>query len=459
VHSRPLRIAIQDHRGLCRPFAQALFRAGHEAARIDAADVLLIDIDPPTLADRFELPRFSHRQVIDHFTSIGAKVVLYPHGVDPEMHYDGLFEPYEQVDARLVHANGYAEFLRRVDCPGEMHVIGWSLCDLAPFTARHDVRRVLFAPLHPTGTGDTLLDDYREANRTVYERLLAGPWQLTARIIGTPEQNGLWRAAGVEFVPGGLDLGLGDIHAADAVVAGAGTFPALAIARGVPTVIYRHGAPAMYGFPNERPSPLLRLDRYEDYLRYPFDPDDGPLDEVVHAAALSEEPIKTWKRRFIGTPFDDAAMVAIVEGIVQGTPGPPTVDARRFRVAAFADEVLERPELFARYASCFGPDDDATLVVWGPGLGEASLRAMMRDATVAAGLDERRLPHMAVLAYADALDADRFLAEFADGLLSEWPRLGHIAALPWYGAEEVEGLRTMATRILAEPRPSPAASG
>ena len=67
-------------------------------------------------------------------------------------------------------------------------------------------------------------------------RLLEGPWHLTVRHIGTLEQNGLWHADGVDYVQRRLQMSTAEIDAADVVVAGDGTFPTLAIARGVPTV-------------------------------------------------------------------------------------------------------------------------------------------------------------------------------------------------------------------------------
>jgi hypothetical protein len=430
----------------------ALFRAGHRAARGDLADLLLIDIDPPAMADRFEVPWFPHRQIIDHYKSAGASVLLCPHGVNPALYYDGLFEPDESVHARLVQAIGYAEFLRRVESPGEVAVVGWALCDQLPFTPRQDVRRILFAPLHPSGgAGEIPIEASSAANAALYERLLAAPWELTVRIVGTPEHNGLWPADGVRFVPGG-NHGLRDIRAADVVVGGAGTFPSLAIARGVPTVIYAHCEQAMYGLPGEQPGDLLRPDRYVDYIRYPFDPNDGPLDEVVHAAARSEEPILTWKRRFIGEPFDDAAAVATVERIVRGTPEPWPLKTRSLTVVALADEVLERPDLLASYAALFSPDDDATLVLWGPGVKQPTLLAMVGDAARAAGLDPSRLPHHVPLARADIAETDRLLADYADALLSEWPAVGRIAGLPHYGAAEIEHLRVSARGLRSGPR-------
>ena len=47
--------------------------------------------------------------------------------------------------------------------------------------------------------------------------------------------------------------------------------------------------------PGEELCTLRNVDRYGDYMRYPFDVADGPLDEVVHAAARSEEPIAEWQ--------------------------------------------------------------------------------------------------------------------------------------------------------------------
>ena len=251
-----MRIAVRDDRGHSRRLVHALFRAGHRAARGDSADLLLIDIDPPPIADRFELPIYPHRQIIEHYKSVGESAVLCPHGVNPALYYDGLFEPCESVHARLVQAIGYAEFLRRVECPGEVAVVGWSLCDQKPFTPRREVRRVLFAPLHPSGgNGEIPVEPSKAANAAIYERLLKEDWQLTVRVVGTPERNGRWAADGVRFVPGG-DLGLRDIHEADVVVGGAGTYPSLAIARGVPTVIYAHCEQAMYGLPGEQPRDL-----------------------------------------------------------------------------------------------------------------------------------------------------------------------------------------------------------
>src|SRR3954466_288623 len=69
--SRPLTIAVKDHQGKALRFARALQDAGHRLLANGPAEVLLIDLDPP---------HFGYRELIDRYKSIGATIVLYPHG-------------------------------------------------------------------------------------------------------------------------------------------------------------------------------------------------------------------------------------------------------------------------------------------------------------------------------------------------------------------------------------------
>jgi hypothetical protein len=276
-------------------------------------------------------------------------------------------------------------------------------------------------------------DVERDLNARHYAALLAGPWELTVRHIGTLEQNGLWEADGVRYSRGDYTIATHDIDAADVVVAAPGTFPALTVARGTPMVTYGQGLEPTYGLPGEPVVKLGHLDRYEAYMRYPFDIEDGPLDEVLHAAARSEAPIADWKRRFIGDQMDDAATAELIERIVAGRLQPLTVDeSRGYVVAAFADELIERPELLRTYAANVGPDDDATLLIWGPGQSGDAVLAHAEQAIGAAGIDASRLPDIALLPFPGSPDSDARLAAIADALLSEWPAVGRLGELPRY---------------------------
>jgi len=418
--SAPLRIAVKDHFRKSDPLVRALALGGHEVVAGNIkADLLLIDLDPPV---------FKYRELIDLHKEHGAQVWLYPHGAGLPLEYDGLYEPYEHVDGRFVIGSGYVEFLRRVEVDQIAHVIGFPWCDVRPFRPCPDVRNVLFAPTHPSGFG-TLADHHLDANRETFARLLEGPWNVKVRHLGSLKQNGLWEADGVEYVEGGLAPAHDDIDAADVVVAGDGTFPALAIARGVPTIMTSQVKPTMYGMPGEKPTALRTPERYSDYIRYPLDVDDAPLAELIATAAASEAPIAAWKRRFIGKTFDLNRFASLVEQAVRGeAPAAPALEeTRTFTVAGFADEIAERPALLAEYADRFGPEDDATLVLWGPGYTERAMLEMTEAAIGAAGIDPNHLPDILLLA---GQAAEGGLAERAGAVLSDWPAAGSLGALP-----------------------------
>lgn len=427
--TRRLRIALKDHRRESLPLSSALHAAGHELVGDGPADVLLIDLDPPMRL---------YTDLIDRYKDDGAKVILYPHGAGgPILSYDGLFEPDPRVDANLIAGVGQAEFLRRIDYPAETHTIGWSYCDRRPFRPCADVQHVVFGPTHPAADG-SMMDIRRELNSKVFAELLKGPWKLTVRYIGTLAQNGLWEAEGVTFVNGHGHAELTEIDTADVVVAGDGTFPTLAIARGVPTVVYGQATLA-WGFPDEKPTKLRRPERYRDYIRYPFDFEDGPLDEVIQAAAADEAPIADWKRRFLGEPFNAFAAAEIIERIALHGPAPVRIDSTRSSTTlAFADELIERPDLLRTYVERVAPEDDATLMLWAPGASGPALLAMAEQAIATAGLDANALPDILLPPLPGSPQADLRLAERADALLSEWPSAGRIGALPRFsGAPSV----------------------
>jgi hypothetical protein len=424
--SRRLKIAIKDHYSESMPFARALHAAGHQIVSLDSteADVLFMDLDPP----------FSYyRDLIKNHSRNGAKIALYPHGGGgPILSYDALWEPYELVDVNFVTGVGHAEYLRRIEYPTPVHAVGWSFSEIRPFRPRAEVRNVLFAPMHPNGDG-SMSRERRDLNGEVFSKLLEGPWRLTVRYIGTLEQNGLWETDGARFVNGKLLAQTQQIDTADAVVAASGTFPTLAMARGVPTVMYRQGDVAL-GLPDEKPSKLRRPERYWDYARYPIDYADGPLDELIHAAARSDDTIAAWRRRFVGEALDGRAFVERVERLVEGESPLRIDETRRFTTLALADELAERPQLLRDYVERVGAQDDASLLIWAPGLTGERLLSTTESAIEAAGLDADQLPDVLLAPSAGGPAATKALAARADAVLSDWPAVGPIGKLPRFSA-------------------------
>jgi hypothetical protein len=259
------------------------------------------------------------------------------------------------------------------------------------------------------------------------------------RHIGTIEENGLWEAAGVEFVDARLLAQTTQIDAADAVVAGAGSFPTTAVARGVPTVIYGQGS-VVLGLPDEETSPLRRGERYLDYVRFPFDVADGPLDEVLHAAARSPERIGGWRRRFVGHKFHPGRFAAAIERLAQSRPEPRLDETRAFTTLALADELAEHPHLLRAYVDTVRSSDDATLVLWGPGLEETELLDLAQAAIASSGIAEAALPDVLLAPLPGGPQTVAMLAERADVVLSDW----RVAATdPIGGLPRFSGLPTL----------------
>jgi hypothetical protein len=423
VSIRRLRIAVSDHGRKSFAFAGALQHAGHQLVPplTEDADVLLVDADPPVLW---------HKRVIDFHAEAGAKVVLYPHaGGIPTLSYDGVWEPDPRVHTNFVTGVGHAELLRRLGYPAPTQVIGWTFTDdQKPFRACTDVKRVLFAPTHPNGDG-SMTKHQRAQNSEVFGRLLQTPFEITVRHRGTIEDNGLWEAPGVKFVDGLRSPLTAQLQTSDAVVAAEGTFPTIAIAQGVPAVIYSEFVVALglkdheIIFPN-------RLALYEDYARYPFSCDSGDIESIVREAALSEQPIADYKRRFIGEQFHALKFVETFERIIND-PQPTRIDATRSRTTvAFAEELIERPDLLRAYVDTVAPADDATLVLWAPALDADALLATAELALEKAGIDGDKLPDVLLTPLPGSPQTEALLAERATAVLSGWPAVGGLGALP-----------------------------
>lgn len=306
-----MRFAVKDHLLESQPLIAALIDAGHELSADGPTDLLLIDLD---------CDLFGYRELIDFYRDCGAVVLQYPHGAPAStLQYDCLYDPYEKVDGQLTNGQGEIDFLRSLGIQRPAKVMGWQLS--AQFDARvaEKPRRVVFAPTHVNADGG-LNRERMVQNREIFGDLLQGDWELVVRYIGDLERCGLWQDDRVfRYVQGERDMTTVEIDVADCVVAGAGTYPCLAIARGVPTVMYGQFSAAMYGLPDEEPKPLRNLEKYRDIVRYPIDVEDGLVNDVVLLSCCDREwaaKAEDWRQRWIGEPFDGLAFVSMVESWV-----------------------------------------------------------------------------------------------------------------------------------------------
>lgn len=290
----PLRVCIVDHQGKSSAIAAGLAGSGHELVADPAgADVVLIDHD---------IPFHGRLQAVEACVAAGGKALLYPHGASATLMagWDGLYPVSPLLSGALVTAPGHAEVARRYGYPHPVYPVGWSLCELRERRPGGRVENVLFAPVHPPWSSGW--------NADVFERLLRTPARITVRHVGSLEGNELREVDGVEYVEadlGDFDSMIAQIDAADVVVACKGTFMCLAVARGVTTVSWR----SSWLNNNEESAESHHAHLYRDYVRFPFDADDGDLWQTIQAAAADEALAADWRRRFVGDPLDVDALV------------------------------------------------------------------------------------------------------------------------------------------------------
>ena len=244
--------------------------------------------------------------VVDH-THTSALVhadrptVLYPHGGNPCLDWDGFLPHPSTVVAHLTHGHGQAQVLDAVGVPAIPVPVGWCYSEVAAPRFPDRVSRVVFAAPHRLINGYLPADLEAAATRALSALVDAG-FDVTVRTGGD-----------------GLGLTHTDIDAADLVVADWGTVAHLALARGCPLIMFgtRPGPPDIGHI---RPVHPARWDSYRALCRYPVDMDDGPVDELVERVLTPSFGVEVYRLRMVGGGFDPGRVVEVVEQAAAGLP-------------------------------------------------------------------------------------------------------------------------------------------
>jgi len=167
--------------------------------------------------------------------------------------------------------------------------------------------------------------------------------------------------------------------------------------------------------------------------------DDAAARHLV--AALAHDPWNAIARRELAATGRRAGWIAAPAATTTATaaaPAAPRIEGTRaFATLADAGELAARPELLAAYATAFGPDDDATLVIR---LGDDQLDGL-QAAVAAAGLDGEDAADL--LAVPAGLPIARIAASVDAVLSAELPE-GPLAALPCADAGGTAALAALA---------------
>jgi hypothetical protein len=301
-----MKFAFRNHQRKGNAYLKALLERGHiPVYDIKAADYLLIDHDVGRNGQGWN-------PIVEQAHERGIAVFMYPHAARPMIQWDGMYPAFPHTKCNFVHAEGHAEVMKRYGYPLPVHITGWSYCPIREFRPRKQVKRVLFAPIHPNASG-WLCEEDLEVNRKAFEILTSLPIELTVRHIGSLEKSGLWSARRVHFTPGRPDNTYRQVEAFDVVVSYQ-TFAYLAVALGIPMVGYGEEVVPHSGNYEWNLRWVESWHKYSDIMKFPYDllTADDPM-EMLTEAASTDEKTAEWKKRFIGKPFEPDKFVNILE--------------------------------------------------------------------------------------------------------------------------------------------------
>jgi glycosyltransferase involved in cell wall biosynthesis len=161
----------------------------------------------------------------------------------------------------------------------------------------------------------------------------------------------------------------------------------------------------------------------------------GPREPERWQALSARMRDYTWERTALAT------FTAYERVLARAERAPEVEGLRRFAALAFADELIESPELLRAYGRAFRGDDDATLVIVGldDRVGER-LEAAVREA----GLDDEEGPDLLGLRVAEDDVSETLLPSRVEAVLSR-REPGKLSA-PRFDESQIEELRALAER-------------
>lgn len=306
------RFWMHEHMHKGRRYRIALQKRGYKLTEnINKADFVFLDHDVnATGAGRRQQVYIAYERNIPLF--------LYPHSSRPNIMYD-IWRPWEFTKASFTIARGHKQVLKKIGYKTPVEITGWTYTPIKPFSGRlpeHRKIRVLFAPIHPLGSGYLPQID-TDLNFRVFKTLLKIPdIEITARYLGRLEENKLFRSGKVKWIHGLPDGSTHDMENADVII-GSYTYAYMAVALGKPLVmmgewVRPHAGNHLWAGWGEQ------WEKYKDYLKYPYNIEEtleNPQKtmENIIAAIQPCKNVDRWKKRFIGKPFDPNYFVDRVE--------------------------------------------------------------------------------------------------------------------------------------------------
>jgi hypothetical protein len=201
--------------------------------------------------------------------------------------------------------------MRIIAPDARVEAVGWAWSEMREFQKPAQVKKILFAPIHPAG--GKLRREAMSENMDVSAELakLSHVYDVSIRYVGSRFRQGIEKAVNksrIKMIAGTTDNSTADIDSADLVIA-EGSMMYLSVARGKPTIGINQHVPAR---PNGSGKIPKNWDRYGGDIAYPLNYGDAPLDKLIEKAMTEQTQ---WRRDFVGDAFCPHKFAEIVEQI------------------------------------------------------------------------------------------------------------------------------------------------
>lgn len=289
-------------------YVQALQAAGHEFMTNDKeADFMLIDCEHAG----------GPMKRIANFLKT-RPVFVYPHSPLAYFIWDGHYTILP-VQCNFVIGEAAVRSMKAYGYPNRVEACGWTRCEIREFQSTRGTR-LLFVPARTRGDGQYTNSSYAEntpkALRFILDNLKSFE-HVTICYVNDFVNEADYEGSGIEFIKTTPNRSasptadmLKHIEAADIVIS-CETVACLAVARGIPTVIYNAKAVPATGY-----VPAAKYELYRQYYQFPLVLEDMTIKDVLNVRYVPCSRVEKWKEWNIGGPFDAEKFISIVREYV-----------------------------------------------------------------------------------------------------------------------------------------------
>jgi hypothetical protein len=287
---------ISRHQNKEKPFAEEMRRAKW-VFNDKTPHVALFDRDAYMMYESGKQREPFER--VSYFSKNEVPIFIFPHTAIHHWWYDGILDIEPYIRCIFEIGEGQKEVMKIISPETNVEVCGWPWCKQKYFQQPKELNSVLFAPIHPDGSG-SIRPECFESNRQIQQELLELGVNVTCRYIGNLEVQGLEKTDKWTWIRTRPNNYYRDIDDADLVIA-EGVFMYLSVARGKPTIGINQHLAVRANINPEKYTPH-NWDKYGHILAYPINYKEGHLSKLMDLA-LKEEQLD-WRKRLIGNDME-----------------------------------------------------------------------------------------------------------------------------------------------------------